>query len=63
MCAECDKEIRETLSKVFEELLKTYKDTPETRLKIAQYTMDDMDRNYWHNFNSLEDLGIAEKTP
>jgi hypothetical protein len=23
---------------------------------------DDMDRNYWHNFNSLEDLGIAEKT-
>jgi len=46
MCAECEREIRETLSKVFEELLKTYKDTPETRLKIAQYTMGYMGASF-----------------
>jgi hypothetical protein len=46
MCAECEREIRETLSKVFEELLATYKDTPETRLIIAQYTMGYMGASY-----------------
>jgi len=40
------REIQEKLSKLFEELLAIYKDTPDTRLTIAQYTMGYMGASY-----------------
>ena len=40
------REIQTKLSKLFEELLAIYKDTPETRLLIAEYTMGYMGASY-----------------
>jgi hypothetical protein len=40
------KEIRQKLAKLFTELLATYKDTPDTRLTIVQYTMGYMGASF-----------------
>ena len=40
------KEIQKELSRLFEKLLEEHKDTPETRLFIAQFTMGYMGASY-----------------